>query len=190
MRPLVLFAVVLLGLPFSGCSGTLLIWGINAGEGVGGDDDDSELPPEFDFSRYDGVEYINIDWAQQFEQQGREDCRAPWPTTGTETTSDDQNLCPDCDHIWLVEQEPGEGVEACYANTQFSTQPRERRVGIEIIDDVNFVFWRNSEDSDNPLAEVGEGAFLGSEFTWSGIDDHSQSVGDQFEWWYSGEGEF
>lgn len=186
--PLAALALLLLPLS-SGCTGTMLIWGVNTGVDSTGDDDD-DLPAKFDFSTYEGVEYVNIDWAQQFEQQGRDDCSAPWSVSGTETTSDDQNLCPSCDHIWLLEMTPGAGVESCYANTNFSTEPRERRVGIELIDDVNFRMWRNSQDSDNPLDEVGDGAFLGTEFTWSGSETQRESVGDQYEWYYSGEGEF
>ncbi len=188
LLPLAAFVALL-----PGCTGTLNIWTVNVDPlGGSGDDDDDDRDPQLDFSNYDGTEYINIDWDQEQAPAGVEDCAEEYEAFGANTTLDDSNLCPLCDHIWAVTLVAADPDLECLDGT--GLQAREtyiRRVGIEFIDDITFRYWRNRGDSDLALDPHGIGAFNGVEFTWSGIDEYAEEYPDAgITLFFSGEGEF
>ena len=81
-----LFLTLLLGVvPLYSCHGTLEIWQL--GETLGDDDDE---PPQLDYSAFEGMEFINVDWDQEAWPQGVDDCQADWFALGSETTAVDQ----------------------------------------------------------------------------------------------------
>jgi hypothetical protein len=156
------------------------------------DDDDDSAGPNFDFSRYDGTELLNIDWSQLLEETGEQDCFEVFDAFGENTTFDDQNLCPACDEVWAVTLAARDDDLPCLEGTGLSVLPTYvRRVGIEFGADNAFRYWRNRADSDNPLTQHGIGAFQGVEFTWSGSgDDFAEKSDLGFTFFFSGEGEF
>jgi hypothetical protein len=183
-------AFALLGL--SACPGTLEIWGINVplpDDDSVGDDDDATA----DWSLYDGVEFIHVDWHPQYNEDGYVDCAGEWTAAGDETTGDDANLCPDCDFVWTItlDAEP-EAYDCLNQGTGMDVQDGYvRKVGIEFLDaeKQDFRYYRNRENQDLPLAPVGIGAVNGTEFTWSGVDGFSSET-DRYVWYFAGEGEF
>ncbi len=159
----------------------------------GGDDDDDIDPGAIDFSVYDGIEYLNIDWDQQLEEQGRNDCNGPWTATGENTTADDGNLCPDCDHIWSIELVAQSTAESCITGTGLTFfEDYIRKMGIRFLSNTDFAVYRNSESANNVLNEVGIGAIQpGNQFTWSGIDQWEIDIDNGgYNYYFSGEGAF
>ncbi len=187
-------AMFVAALALSGCSGVLNIWGVNVPiPGGPGDDDDSTGAPELDFSQYDGIEYINLDWTQDAEEEGHFDCQEPFDAFGANSTLDDGNLCPQCDEIWTITLVAQDDDQSCLRQGSGFDVPGSyvRRIGIEFVNAIDFVVWRNSEDEDFALNEVGIGAFLGVEHTWSGVDGYQSEVPARgYSWFLSGEGEF
>ena len=190
-------ALVLLG----GCPGTLEIWGVNVPipDGTGDDDDTADL----DFSNYDGTEILNIDWSPEEEADGHFDCRARWRAQGANTTASDLNLCPDCvdgDQVWEVNLIAQPGAEECLNQGTGIDVPGQyaRKLAFGLGDGVAFLVYRTAfsvqeplgDSVNDPLAEAGVGAFLGTEFTWSG--DSTPMVNEQlrYSFFFSGEGQF
>ncbi len=174
----------------AGCPGTMTIWGLN---GMGGDDDDSSDDLVLDFGQYEGVEYLNIDWAEEQEALGATDCveGGAWAVSGEETTTDDQNLCTACTHIWRITLEPDDEVAECLDGTGITAQVLVRRTGIVVLNEQDFTVWRNTGSENANLNQVGVGAFSGADFTWSGRDGFQSEASDQrFYYYFSGEGAF
>jgi hypothetical protein len=177
------------GLLLPGCVGTLDIWTLDIL--VPGQGDDDEEPPALDFSTYAGVEMINIDWDQEQKALGLQDCAGEWSADGENTTLDDDNLCEACDHVWTLTLRAEDSAYDCLQNTDITiNDPYVRKVGFEFLDDVDFIVWRNFQDQDLPLQPVGEGAIKGTGYTWSGRAEEYRNPGQNFEFFFSGEGEF
>ena len=191
IRPLslLLLAVALL---LSGCTGTMSIWGVNVLL-PGDDDDDDSGPPQLDFSSYDGTEWIAIDWSQQMEEQGRTDCSEMFDAFGTNTTVDDSNLCDACDEVWTITLVADDNDLPCLSGGT-GLQVEEtyvRKVGIEFLNDIDFDYYRNRGDADLPLEQHGIGAFLGVEYTWSGLNGFVEEYPQAgFDLYFEGEGSF
>lgn len=195
MRPkLPRLLLLLSGLLLTGCTGSLSIWGVNVPiPGGPGDDDDSTGSPDLDFSQYDGIEYINLDWTQDAEEEGHYDCQEEFDAFGANSTIDDSNLCPQCDEVWTITLVAQDSDLTCLRQgSGIDTPPSYvRRIGIEFSGAIDFEVWRNTEDEDFALAPVGVGAFQGIEHTWSGIDGFQIEVpGRGFSYYLSGEGGF
>lgn len=192
----------------TGCPGSLLICGVNwdeCGDGFGGtgDDDDDVVR---DFSNYDGVEYLNVDWDPEAEANGQADCLAEFRAQGPRTLIDDQNLCPQCDEIWTVtlvaETDPTSetNVDDCLGQGTGIEAPAsyERKVGFRMEDGVGFMVFRTTFSLQSPLGEsqnapldpAGVGAFQGAEYTWSGIDTPLENDNLGFVFFFTGEGSF
>ena len=66
-----------------------------------------------------------------------------------------------------------------------------RKVGIDFDNSMDFDYYRNLDDQDDVLEQIGIGAIDGVEYTWSGLDgfieEHPQ-VG--FDVYFKGEGSF
>lgn len=176
----------------TGCAGLLDIWGVNHPlPGADDDDDDDDNGANFDFSQYEGTELINIDWSQQLEETGEQDCFEVFDAFGGASTVDDADLCPACDHIWTITLAARDDDLPCLEGTDLDvTATYIRRVGIEFGEGIEFNYWRN-RDSDLSLDAHGIGAFQGVEFTWSGIDGFAEEHPDLgYTLFFSGEGEF
>jgi hypothetical protein len=189
------FSIIVLALAplLAGCTGSLSIWGVNVPlPGDEGDDDDSS-PPQLDFSEYDGSEWITIDWSQQMEEQGRVDCVELYRVFGDNSTVDDFNLCDDCDEIWNVTLAADDNDLPCLTGGTGLDVPAtyNRKVGIDFDNSMDFDYYRNLDDQDDVLEQIGIGAIDGVEYTWSGLDgfieEHPQ-VG--FDVYFKGEGSF
>lgn len=184
----------------TGCPGEMLICGVNWDicEGTLGDDDDDDA--ERDFANYDGTEILNIDWTQEQEEAGYFDCTAEWRAQGPNTITDDFNLCPSCDEMWTINLIPLPGTEECLIQgTGIPVEPSyTRKVGLRLDDDTNFTLYRTNFGVGNPLGgspndplgEAGVGAFLGADFTFSGVADPRENGALGYSFWYSGEGTF
>lgn len=184
--------VVLLSLLLSGCVGSLSVWGINVPI-PDDDDDDDAAPPDINYDTYEGVEYINIDWSQQAENQGAEDCieEEGWTVTGEESTGNDNNFCPDCDHIWRLTFTATPGLPGCLRDTGFgNTSGFLRQLGFVFTSDSDFDVYRTVTEPHIPMVQVGVGA-LDEEagFTWGGSQGFRTDEGN-YEWYLSGEGSF
>ena len=184
-----LAGVVLVAALVAGCPGRLEFWML--GSSIG-DDDDNGL--QLDYSSFEGVEFVNIDWDQEAWPQGVDDCEADWHALGVDSTSDDQDLCPNCDQIWSVQLTALSGADSCLQGTALP-EPADItvRVGFEFLDALPHLFtvWRAVGDA--PLVSVGVGAIdeARAEFTWSGQDSYrndGEIIG--YEWFLSGEGSF
>ena len=190
VRLLLLLPVLLL----TGCVGDLDIWGINVDIPGQGDDDDAA--PDIDFTAYDGFEFINVDWDQQRRPGGVEDCieEEGWDVNGSETTVDDASRCPDCDVIWTLTYIATPGLSDCLRSTGLPADSGFRRkLGFEFDDgsDTLFTVWRNTEDQDNDLEAVGEGAIReDATFTWSGSGNYRFGAQGPYDYYVSGEGAF
>jgi len=172
-----------------GCVGTLDIWTLDILIPGQGDDDDG--PPALDFSVFDGVEFINIDWDQEQKAQGLQDCAGEWSADGDNTTLDDDNLCEACTHVWTLTLRAEDSAYECLDNTNITVNdPYIRKIGFEFLDDQDFIVWRNFSDPDLPMEPVGEGAIKGTDFTWSGLAEEYREAGQNFEFFFSGEGSF
>jgi len=179
-----LFCALLL----QGCPGDLDIW--MSGNPVADDDDVSSL----DYSRFEGVESLNIAWDQQARPQGVDDCQARWYALGTEATLDNQDLCPACGQIWSVQLTALDEDAVCLQGTALEEEDELTiRLGFEFLAELPhfFTVWRSF--SDEPMEEVGVGAIneASAEFTWSGQEGHrndGEVIG--YEWFLSGEGSF
>jgi len=181
--------LLLLVLTLVGCHGTLELWQLGAPLG---DDDDG--PPPLDYSTFEGVEFVNIDWDQEAWPQGVDDCRADWHALGSETTASDQALCPACAYIWTVQLSYLGTDDVCLQGTALP-EPLDGSVllGFEFLEELPsfFTVWRSSGDGE--MAEVGVGAIDTdrSEFTWSGQESYrndGEIIG--YDWFFSGEGSF
>ncbi len=181
--------LLLLVLTLSGCHGTLELWRLGDPPG---DDDDG--PPPLDYSTFEGVEFVNIDWDQEAWPQGVDDCRADWHALGNETTTSDLGLCPSCAHIWVV-QLSYVGTEVnCLQGTGLPLPTDATlRLGFEFFEQPPsfFTVWRSVGDGE--MVEVGIGAIDTdrSEFTWSGQESYrndGEIIG--YDWFLSGEGSF
>ena len=181
--------LLLLVLTLVGCHGTLELWQLGAPLG---DDDDG--PPPLDYSTFEGVEFVNIDWDQEAWPQGVDDCRADWHALGNETTMSDQGLCLGCAHIWVVELSYVGTEEDCLQGTALPMpSDASLRLGFEFLEEVPsfFTVWRSVGDGE--MVEVGIGAIDvdRSEFTWSGQESYrndGEIIG--YDWFLSGEGSF
>ncbi len=199
MRRFALLCTVAIATLFTaGCPGTLEIWGVNVPiDGSSGDDDDTG---SIDWANYDGTELLNIDWSPEEEADGHFDCLAEWRAQGAETTLDDDNLCPECDHIWETNMVAQPGAEECLQQGTGIDVPGSyvRKVGFELSDGVDFIVWRTTfsvqeplgSSANEPLAEAGIGAFQGTEYTWSGLDTPMDNDQLGYEFFFSGEGQF
>ena len=197
------FALLLTSsLMLAGCPGSLLVCGVNweaCGEGFGtGDDDDDGVVR--DFSNYDGVEYLNIDWDAEAEADGQFDCQAEFRAQGPTSFADDQNLCPTCDELWTVTLVAEDGVDECLGQGTAIEAPTsyERKIGMRLGENGAFEVFRTAfsvqeplGDSPNePLVFAGVGAFQGAEYTWSGIETSLENDNRGYEFYFSGEGNF
>jgi hypothetical protein len=175
----------------TGCIGTMDIWGINVD--IPGDGDDDDAAPDIDFGRYDGIEFINIDWDQTQAPAGAVDCieDSGWNVNGDETTADDQSRCPDCTHIWTLTYVARAGLDECLASTGIDADSGFlRKFGFEFRGSQSFSVWRNFEDPDNAMEEVGEGALReDATYTWGGGSDF-RFGGGAYDYYFSGEGAF
>jgi hypothetical protein len=170
----------------AGCHGQMTIDGL-----PGSADGTGDGPPGIDYGSFDGVDITSVDWGQAGKAQGREDCEAIWDAVAAETTDDDHDLCPVCDHVWSVNLRAQADAQACLADTELEyREAAVVRVGFEFTQGVGFMVWRTLDDADGPLVEVGVGALDGTEFTWSGRADHQDSSLLGYSWFHSGEGEF
>ena len=184
----------------TGCIGTLYI-GAQDDDDSAADDDDAS-GPDLDFGTYTGFEFINIDWDQETGPVGVQDCigEAGWDVTGTETTADDQETrCPACDHIWTLSYSlpaptnpPTIPLAECLESTGLPPlETFERKLGFEFDNDQDFVVWRNFDDPDTVMKEVGEGALdEDATHTWSGVGRHRFDEQPSLEYYFSGEGGF
>ena len=198
------------GLMLPGCSGDLLIWGINVCadgtvppcDGTAGDDDDA-IGPGLDLSVYEGVEWLNISWTPEALADNHFNCKEAWEAEGLESTEDSQELCVVCDYIWTVtlSHEPALGDEGCLAQGTGVTVPQsyQRRIGLRDTGGGEFVMYRNEfrassplgEDADDRLVRVGVGAFKGANWTFAGQDSDITDVpGFEYAFFFSGEGAF
>ena len=206
--PLALFLLCSAFVFTTGCPGSLLICGVNwdeCGDGFGGNGDDDDDVVR-DYSNYDGVEYLNIDWDPEAEADGQDDCLAEFRAQGPRTFIDDQNLCPQCDEIWTVtlvaETNPNAetNVEDCLGQGTGIEAPSsyERKIGFRMEDGVSFSVFRTDfslqrplgESENDPLTSAGVGAFQGSEYTWSGIESPVENDNRGFVFFFTGEGSF
>jgi len=185
-----LFLTLLLGVvPLYSCHGTLEIWQL--GETLGDDDDE---PPQLDYSAFEGMEFINVDWDQEAWPQGVDDCQADWFALGSETTAVDQALCPDCAHIWTVELSYLGSSDDCLQGTALpAPEDMDVRLGFQFLPELTSLFtvWRSMDGGE--MEEVGLGAIdeARAEFTWSGQQNYrndGEIIG--YEWFLSGEGSF
>jgi hypothetical protein len=164
---------ILLSLPLVACAGS--------GTLGGGDtkvDDDDDGPH--------GGGQGNIDWDQKTAPLGTSDCREGFQVSGEETTEEDGALCPECDVIWTVTLEADSSLNDppdldCLAESTGLVFPDvfQRRVGMTF-SEVYFTYYQHLDPDDEPLGAAGVGAFLGTEFTWSGRRDHSVEDSDGF----------
>lgn len=202
-------AVLLLSL---GCSTRRTDPDPRRGDNDSGDDDDSAVGNDDDDSgddddtvnivwdNYDGRESLNIDWSPEEEADGHFDCVAEWRAQGVETTLDDGNLCPDCDHIWEIDLVAQPGAAECLQQGTGIEVPGQyvRKVGFELVEGGAIVAWRTSfsvqeplgTSANDPMAEAGVGAFLGNEFVWSGLDLPLENAQLGYSFFFSGEGQF
>jgi hypothetical protein len=172
-----------------GCVGTLDIWGVNLP--IPGDDDDDGAPPDIDFSEYDGAEYLNIRWDPGQAEAGFTDCQEPFDVSGE--LLEETKGCPSCDVVWAVSIELRDAAEPCLSQgTDLDLAPEyDRYLGMDFHRNNEFTLYRSTADSDEELLQLGEGAFNGLEFTWSGIGSWEQHFpGTGFTLFYSGEGDF
>jgi hypothetical protein len=192
-------AIVLAALSVVGCPGSLELWGVNVPlPGGGGFDDDDDTAPA-DFSNYDGLEYLNIEWTDDAIAAGHYNCRAVWEAQGPNTLDSDGNLCPECDQIWQMSLS-AEDVEDCLGQGTGITAPTNytRKVGFRTEGGTAFTVYRTrfsaqsplGQSQNEPLDEAGIGAFQGAEFTWSGIDSPVVIAELGYSFYYSGEGTF
>ncbi len=183
-------SVVLLSLLLSGCVGSLNVWGINVDIP---DDDDDAAPPDINYDDYEGVEFMNIDWSQQAENQGAEDCIEDegWTVSGALSTGDDNNFCPECDYIWRLTYTATPGLAACLEGSGF--QPSSgflRQFGFAFTSASDFDVWRTIGEPHIPMTQVGIGALDDdASFTWGGGNSFRTDEGS-YEWFLSGEGSF
>lgn len=192
IRSLTLISLAAASLLLAGCTGALSIWGVNVPL-PGDDDDDDSSPPDLDFGSYDGSEWISIDWSQQMEEQGRTDCSELFDAFGTQTTIDDGNLCPECDEVWTITLVADDDDMACLSGgTGLQVEDTYvRKVGIEFLDVIDFRYYRNRGNENEPLDQHGIGAMDGVHYTWSGLDgfvEEYPQVG--FDLYFKGEGDF
>ena len=175
----------------TGCAGQLDIWGVNVPIPGQGDDDDDDGPPDVDLSNFQGTEYMNIRWDPAQADEGLVDCQEEFETSGVQLG--DAGDCADCDIVWSVTLVLEDESRACTS----------QGTGLEIEDSFSllggmsfsaggeFTMGREADDSDGQLVEVGQGAFNGLYFTWSGVggweDEFSQAG---FSRYFSGEGYF
>lgn len=182
--------IVLLSLALSGCSGTLGIWGVNIPLPGQDDDDDDGLPPDVDLSNFQGVEYMNIRWSPEQADEGLVDCEETFDTIGT--LLDETEGCDSCDVVWEVTMYVDDETRACTSQGTGLTfeSSFDRRVGMNFIADGEFLMYRGTADDDQ-LEQVGEGAFNGLNFTWSGVGSWEKEYSDEgFTLFLSGEGYF
>ena len=188
-EPSAFLLLLLSALVLSGCHGTLELWQLGA---LSVDDDDG--PPPLDYSAFEGVEFVNIDWDQEAWPQGVDDCRADWHALGNETTGSDQELCPSCAHIWTVQLSYLGTEEDCLQGTALPLPSDiSLHFGFEFLAELPSLFtvWRGT--GDGAMIEVGIGAIDAdrSEFTWSGQESYrndGEIIG--YEWFLSGAGSF
>ena len=78
------FALLLLSILLTGCSGSLFLGddGPSANDDDGGDD---VQPPDIDLSIFSGVEYLNIRWDPEMADDGRVDCQEAFVVDGAIT---------------------------------------------------------------------------------------------------------
>jgi len=184
----------MVSLGLTGCAGTLLIWGENVPL-PDDDDDDDDGAPNIDLSSYDGVEYLNLDWTQEAEQDGHFDCTEEFSAFGSNTSVTDEALCPDCDAIWTVTlQVEDEDRDCLDQGTDLDVSDTYiRKLGFQFGDGVNFTVYRNTGGVDEELEAWGVGAFNGLESTWSGVGVGDYTIVNDslgFDLFFSGEGEF
>ena len=182
--------VFFLCLALSGCAGTLDLWGVNV-QLPGDDDDDDDGPPDIDLSDFDGTEYLNIRWDPEQADAGRVDCQEVFDVSG-ELLSDTDD-CPSCDLVWAVDLSIADDSRPCLDQGTDLDPPDEfaRLVGMAFRGNDEFDVYRTTDDSGGQLEALGEGAFDGLSFTWSGVgawEYHFANVG--FTLFYSGEGDF
>jgi len=172
-----------------GCVGTLDIWGVN--RPIPSDDDDDGPPPNIDFAEYEGAEYLNIRWDPERLEAGLNHCEEPFDVSGE--LLDDPKGCPTCDVVWAVSIEIRDTSEPCLSQgTDLDLDPEyDRYLGMDFHQNDQFTLYRSTADSGEELLDLGEGAFDGLEFTWSGIGDWEfYFPGAGFTLFYSGEGDF
>ena len=176
-------------LSLGGCVGVVEIWGVN--RPLSSDDDDDDDVPDIDFSSYSGAEFLNIRWNPEQADAGYFDCQEEYAATGSEVDAGDQ--CPSCDVVWSVTLEVLDPDEHCLGQgTTLDVPPSyERFIGMDFHQQGEFSFFRSTPDSGNGLVERGEGAFDGTDFTWSGVGDREQDFSaNGFTLYFSGEGGF
>ena len=191
LQRICLFVLCGLGLSLGGCVGTLDIWGVNVGL-PDGDDDDDDGPPDLDLSAFEGVEYLNIRWDTEQAEAGFVDCQEPFEVSGE--LLEDTEGCPSCDLVWAVDVELLDEDRPCLDQGTSLDPPEdfESLVGMNFRSENEFTMYRSSWESDDELLEqMGEGAFNGLVFTWSGVggwEKHVSSAG--YTVFFSGEGDF
>ena len=193
-----LLFVALASLLAAGCPGTLEIWGVNVPLPGGDDDDDDDTTR--DYTNYDGSEYLNVVWTPEEIPDGHFNCEAEWRAQGPNTTTDDANLCADCDEVWSVTLVAQPGASDCLQQGTGIDAPAsyERKSGIRLESGVAFDVFRTAftvnrplgESANSALQQAGVGAFQGADYTWSGIDAPVENAERGYSFFYSGEGSF
>jgi hypothetical protein len=181
--------LLLLALALTGCEGSLIIGVVNTP--IPDDDDDDVGPPDIDLSDFEGTEYLNIRWDPEQADAGFVDCQEVYDVSGF--LLDGHDGCADCDVVWAVELEADdEGLPCLNQGTDLDPGDEfERYVGMNFRGNDEFSLYRSTQDSGDGLIQVGEGAFDGLSFTWSGVgawEYHFESAA--FTLYFSGEGDF
>ena len=178
------------------CPGSLLV---DLAQDAGtGDDDDSAGALNLDFSDYAGSEQLNIDWDDDQRADHLVDCSGTWTVVGQESTAENAELCPGCDHIWDVTLTAQPGAQDCLLNTGLTIEDHySQKLGIELEDSGSseyrhFRLWRNQQSPGAVLEPVGIGAIRldNGTFTWSGDGQYEIDGELSYSYFFSGEGTF
>jgi len=147
-----------------------------------GDDDDTgdDDTTADDMSYVHGERLLHVDFPPEIETGwGYQDCMASYGFEGSDVTASVGDLCPSCDHLYLVEFTLSAEPQAldCVAQLGWDGAPFLRIFGIELLAGDEFAVWRNFDDPGNVLIEHGSGEFQDSAFTCE-----SDATTD---WWYA-----
>jgi hypothetical protein len=166
-----------------------------------GDDDGPSVVDDDDagFEEFAGHEYLDLDYSEEAEALGAEDCTVGW---AVEAAVDDESegVCLSCDSLWRVEATRLPGASDCTDPLPTLDDPYTLRFGIRTLDDAEFVAFRTTWSGEDPwgtgapeLIRAGRGSWAdeGSSFAWRAHDGDSRRIeGLDVVLSFSGDGAF